>query len=45
MSVFYFATPISDALPRQIQNPPPLVEVDGKNEYFVEKVDDIKYNK
>ena len=34
-----------NALPRQIQDPPPPIEVDGENEYFVKRIDNIKYNK
>ena len=37
--------PILDALPRQIQNPPPPVKVDGEDEYFVKRINNIKYNK
>ena len=49
-SIFYIlvlcpTTPILDALPKQIQNPPPLVKVDGKNKYFIKRINNIKYNK
>jgi len=49
-SVFYTlvlhpATPILDALPRQIQDPPPLVKVDNKDKYLIKRVNDIKYDK
>ena len=44
-SVLCPAAPASDALPRQIQDPPLPVKVDGKDEYFVERVDNIKYDK
>ena len=44
-SVLRPAAPLSDALPEQIQNPPPPVKVDGEDEYFIKKIDDIKYNK
>ena len=30
--------PILDVLPRQIQDPPLLVKVDGENEYFIKKL-------
>ena len=36
---------VLDALPRQIQDPPLLVKVDGEDEYFIKRIDDIKYNK
>ena len=45
MSVLRPAAPILDALSRQIQDPPPLVKVDGEDEYFIKRIDDIKYNK
>jgi len=45
MSVLHPTTPILDALPRQIQDPPPLVKVDGEDEYFIKRVNNIKYNK
>ena len=45
MSVLCPAAPILDALPKQIQDPPPLVKVDGEDEYFIKKIDNIKYNK
>ena len=45
MSVLRPAATASDALPGQIQDPPPPVEVDGKDKYFVERVDDIKHDK
>jgi len=45
MSVLRPTTPILDALPRQIQDPPPLVKVDGEDKYFVKRINDIKYNK
>jgi hypothetical protein len=44
-SVLRPAAPASDALPGQIQDPPPPVEVDGEDEYFIERIDDIKYDK
>jgi len=44
-SVICLVAFISDTLPGQIQNPPPPVEIDGKDKYFVKRVDDIKYNK
>jgi len=43
--VFCPAAPTLDALPRQIQDPPLLVKVDGKDEYFIKKIDNIKYDK
>ena len=45
MSVLCPAAFVLDALSRQIQDPPLLVKVDGKNEYFVKKINNIKYNK
>ena len=39
------AAPILDALLRQIQDPPPPVKVDGEDEYFIKRIDNIKYNK
>jgi len=45
MLVLRPAAPILDALPRQIQDPPPLVKVDGEDEYLIKRVNDIKYNK
>jgi len=45
MLVLRPATPILDALPRQIQDPPPLVKVDGKDKYLIKRVNNIKYNK
>jgi len=44
-SVLHPATPILDALPRQIQDPPLPVKVDGEDEYFIKRVNNIKYNK
>ena len=45
MSVLYPTAPVLDALPRQIQNPPPPVKVDSKDEYFIKKINNIKYDK
>ena len=45
MLVLYPTTPILDALPKQIQDPLPPVKVDGKNKYFIKKINNIKYNK
>jgi len=45
MSVLRPTAPILDALPRQIQDPPLPVKVDSEDEYLVERVDDIKYDK
>jgi len=45
MLVLRPTTPILDALPRQIQDPPPPVKVDGEDEYLIKRVNDIKYNK
>ena len=45
MSVLCPTAPISDTLPGQIQDPPPPVKVDGKDKYFIKKIDNIKYNK
>ena len=39
------AAPVLDALPKQIQDPPLPIEVDSEDEYFIERIDDIKYNK
>jgi len=44
-SVLHPAAPILDALPGQIQDPPPPVEVDGEDKYLVKRVNDIKYDK
>ena len=43
--VLRLAALILDALFRQIQDPPPLVEVDSKDKYFIKKINNIKYNK
>jgi hypothetical protein len=45
MSVLRPTAFILDALLRQIQDPPPLVKVDGKDEYFIKRINNIKYNK
>ena len=45
MLVLCPAAPVLDALPGQIQDPPPLVKVDGKDKYFIKRIDNIKYNK
>ena len=45
MSVLYPTAPILDALPKQIQDPPLLVKVDGKDKYFIKRINNIKYNK
>ena len=45
MSVLCPTAPILDALPGQIQDPPPPVKVDSEDKYFIKKIDDIKYNK
>jgi len=45
MLVLRPAALILDALPGQIQDPPPLVKVDGEDKYLVKRVNDIKYNK
>ena len=45
MLVLYPTAPILDALPGQIQDPPPLVKVDGEDEYFIKRINNIKYNK
>ena len=37
--------PILDALFKQIQDPPLLVKMDGKDKYFIKKINNIKYNK
>ena len=38
-------TPILDTLLKQIQDPPPLVKVDGEDKYFIKRINNIKYNK
>ena len=45
MSVLCPAAFVLDALPGQIQDPPPPVKVDGEDKYFIERIDDIKYDK
>ena len=45
ISVLRPTAPVLDALPRQIQDPPLPVEVDSKDEYFIKRINDIKYNK
>ena len=45
MSVLCPAAPVLDTLPRQIQDPPPLVKIDGKDKYFIKKINNIKYDK
>ena len=45
MSVLHLTAPILDALPKQIQDPPPLIKVDGKDEYFIKRINNIKYDK
>ena len=45
MLVLYPTTPVLDALPRQIQDPPPLVKVDSENKYFIKRINNIKYDK
>ena len=45
MSVLRPSAPILDTLPKQIQDPPPLVKVDSENKYFIKRINDIKYNK
>ena len=44
-SVLRPTAPVLDALPRQIQDPPPPVKVDGEDEYFIKRINNIKYNK
>ena len=44
-SVLRPTAPVLDALPRQIQDPPPPVKMDGEDEYFIKKINDIKYDK
>ena len=49
-SIFYIlvlrpVAPVLDALPRQIQDPPLLVKIDGKDKYFIKRINNIKYNK
>jgi len=45
MLVLRPAASILNALPGQIQDPPPPVKVDGKDKYLVKRVNDIKYDK
>jgi len=45
MLVFYFIIFILNVLFKQIQTPPPLIKVNSKNEYFIKKINNIKYNK
>ena len=45
MSVLRPTASILDALPGQIWDSPPLVKVDGKDEYFIKRINNIKYNK
>jgi len=45
MSVLCPVTPILDTLPEQIQDPLPPVKTNGKDKYFVKRVNNIKYNK
>jgi len=44
-SVLRPAAPILNALPGQIQDPPLPVKVDGKDKYFVKRINNIKYDK
>ena len=45
MLVLCLAASVLDALLRQIQDPPPPVKVDSEDEYFIKKINNIKYNK
>ena len=45
MLVLRPTTPVLDTLPKWIQNPPPLVEVDGEDKRLIERIERIKYNK
>ena len=45
MLVFCLTAPILNALLKQIQDPPLLVKMDGKDKYFIKKINNIKYNK
>ena len=45
MLVLRPTAPVLDALFRQIQDPFPPVKVDGEDEYFIKRIDNIKYNK
>jgi len=45
ISVLCSAASVSDALLKQIQDPLPPIKVDGKDKYFVKRVDNIKYDK
>ena len=45
LSVFCPTTFILNALLRQIQNPPLPVKIDNEDEYFIKKINNIKYNK
>ena len=44
-SVLYPAALVLDALPGQIQDPPPPVKMDSEDKYFIKKINNIKYNK
>ena len=45
MLVLYPITPILNTLPKQIQDPLLLIKVYSKDEYFIKRIDNIKYNK
>ena len=45
MSVLHSTAPILDTLPGQIQDPPLPVKVDSEDEYFIKRINNIKYNK
>ena len=44
-SVLYPAAPVLNTLLRQIQDPPLPVKVDSEDEYFIKKINNIKYDK
>ena len=45
MSVLCPTAPVLDTLPKQIQDPPPPIKIDSEDEYFIKKIDNIKYDK
>ena len=43
--VLRLTAPILDTLLKYIYNPPPLIKVDSDNNYFIKRINNIKYNK